>query len=367
MSHIERLEEGWVSQREPGPTAIAAGSRAVRANKGELVCSFMVQSKLGINDFKTMLARSRDGGRTWSEPTTLWPEVADRYAIFGSISRSADGRLWFYGARCAIDTPGEPFWDDATQGLKQNELIWSASKDEGRSWSPLRPIPMPTPGAAEAPGAMCVTSKGRWLAPYSPYSTFNPHVVADRTHVVVVISRDEGRSWTHRSMLRFDDPASGGAEAWVIELSDGRLLGSCWHMNTADGSDHPNAYAVSSDGGETWSPTRSTGTRGQSTALAALPDGEALLVYNGRKCDPTGVWLCRARPTAEDFGVQWDEVLWAAPAATQSGSSTSHTDWTSFAFGEPALVPAGDGAWMLVFWCAQSFGSGIRFLRFRLS
>ena len=56
---LEMISEGWVTQRQPGtPTAIAAGPRCAITKDGDVVCSFMVQSKLGIKDFKPMLARS---------------------------------------------------------------------------------------------------------------------------------------------------------------------------------------------------------------------------------------------------------------------------------------------------------------------
>jgi hypothetical protein len=52
---FETISEGWVSRRQPNtPTAVAAGPRCAVTNEGEVVCSFMVQSKLGMNDFKPM-------------------------------------------------------------------------------------------------------------------------------------------------------------------------------------------------------------------------------------------------------------------------------------------------------------------------
>jgi len=367
MPHVNILNDGWVSRRQPGPTAVAAGPRLALTDQGELVCSFVVQRALAVNDFKPVIARSADGGKTWSEPQLAWPHLAERFSIFCSVSRSADGRLWLFGSRTPIDVPGESFWNDATQGMKQNELIWSESRDGGRSWTEPQVIPMPIAGTAEAAGAMCVTRDGRWLACYSPYNTFDKDVRVDRAQVALVSSRDGGRSWSYRPMLRFREERSSAAEAWVIELSDGRLLGTSWHLNQADGSDFPIAYAVSATGGETWSPTRSAGIAGQATSLAALPEGDALMVHTRRKNDRPGVWLCRARPTADEFGEEWSDILWAAPKPTQSGTTAGHSEWADFAFGEPAIACTRSGEWVLVFWCIQAIGSGIRFVRFRLT
>ena len=358
------VAEGFVSRRpEAGPTAVAAGPRCALTPRGDLVCSFMVQEALGWNDFKPMLARSADGGVTWREEGLIWPGLAASQSIFGSISRAPSGELLFFGARTPIAQPGESNWCEATQGLKQNELIWSRSTDGGTSWTDPQPIPMPFPGAAEAPGALCATRAGVWHACYSPYNTFDPNVKPERNQVVLLTSPDRGCIWRHTAMLRWADPLFTAAEAWVVELADGRLLGTCWNLNQRDGTDFPNAYAVSKDGGTTWSPTRSTGILGQSTALCPLPDGRAFFIYNQRKHGEPGVWLAAVQPTAADFGVKWNHVLWKAPAPGKSG----HAEWTNFGFGEPSVTFLPDGTFLAVLWCLGDDGRGIRYVKGKMS
>jgi len=363
---FEELGRGFVSRRDPaGPQPVAAGPRCALAPEGDLVCTFMVQSKLGVNDFVPLLARSSDGGATWSEPRPIWPHLTSRWSLFVSVSRAPSGELFLYGIRTPIDIRGEPFWSEATQGLKQNDLVWASSDDGGRCWSEPTGIALPIPGSAEAPGPLCVTRSGRWLACYAPYPTFDPGVEVDRAQIVVLRSDDRGRTWHSTSMLRFPEASSGGAEAWVVELADGRLVGTSWHLDHRTGEDHPNAYAVSDDGGATWSPTGSTGTLGQSTALAPLPDGRVLFVFNQRRHAPVGVWLAAARPDARAFGVEDPQVVWRAAVATQQGGSEGHAGWTDFAFGEPAAVRLPDGTLLLVLWCIQPDGRGIAYVKLR--
>ncbi|MBI3920410.1 MAG: hypothetical protein HY318_03240, partial [Armatimonadetes bacterium] len=46
----EILSEGFVSERQPNtPTAVAAGARCALTRGGDIVCTYMVQSSLGIN------------------------------------------------------------------------------------------------------------------------------------------------------------------------------------------------------------------------------------------------------------------------------------------------------------------------------
>ena len=361
---FEALAEGFVFRAPAdGPTAVASGPRCAVTNSGEVVCTFMVQAEMGLNDFMPMLARSRDGGATWEEPATIWPRLQDQWAIFGSVSRAPGGELLFYGTRTRIAAPGETNWCPATQGLKANELLWARSRDDGRTWTDPTVIPMPIPGAAEAPGALCAARDGAWHACYSPYNTFDPELVVERNQVVLLTSRDEGNTWRHTAMLSFEHSYATAAEAWVIELADGRLLGTCWNLNQQDGSDFPNAYGLSRDGGRTWCPTHSTGIMGQSTALAPLPDGRALFIYNQRRHGDPGVRLAVARPTESSFGVEADEIAWRADRPTTA--STGHADWTGFSFGEPHVAVLPDGSWLVVLWCIQPDGRGIRYVRLR--
>jgi hypothetical protein len=362
--HLTECGDGFVIRcAAAGP--IAVGPRCALLPTGELVCSCMLTAGLGTNDFVPVLYLSTDLGSTWSEQVPIWPHLRGRWSIFISVSGGTDGRLFLFGSRTSIDRPGEPFWCGATQGLKQNELIWAVSENGGRTWSLPAVIPMPIPGAAEAPGALCRTRVGRWLAPFSPYNTFDPGVRVARDQVIVVHSDDQGRTWDHTAMLRFAEPESGAAEAWVIELSDGRLLGTCWHLSHA-GGEHPNAYALSADGGRTWSPTRSTGILGQSTALAAQPDGRALFVYNQRRHGEPGVWLALVRPTETDFGVEANEIVWRAQTRTQTDSSGEHAQWEDFSFGEPCVTPLPNGTCLITLWCIQPSGGGIRWVRLRM-
>jgi hypothetical protein len=361
------LEEGMIArQPEQGPAAVAGCSRCVVTDAGELVCTFAVQEVLGKNDFKQVVVRSADGGKTWSAPAFIWPHWHNRCSLTGSISRTAGGELILFGIRIPVDAPGESFWSEATQGIKQNTLFRASSTDHGHTWTEPAAIPLPFPGSAEAPGALCVTRDGTWIGCYSPYNTFDPSVRVDRNRVVCIRSTDRGDTWTGGDMLRFDNPEATAAEAWVVELSDGRLLGTCWHIPPHGRPDCPNAYALSLDGGRTWTPTRSTGTHGQSTGLAALPGGRALFVYNQRKHGDPGVHLAVARPTPDDFGIELDEPVWRAATPTQSHASGDHENWRDYAFGEPSVTPLPDGTLLVTFWKIQPSERGIGYVKVAL-
>ena len=136
---IATLDEGFIARGTA--ESIAVGPRLVVCSDRQLLCSWMRNSATGVNDFVPMLSRSRDLGRHWSEATPIWPHLKHQWSVFASVSRDAAGNLFLFGSRTPIDQPGESFWCDATQGLKQNELIWARSVDGGATWTEPSPIP----------------------------------------------------------------------------------------------------------------------------------------------------------------------------------------------------------------------------------
>jgi hypothetical protein len=316
-----------------------------RVPDGEIVCTFMVQQALGINDFQPMIARSRDGGRTWGSERFIFPDLANRFSLFGSVSQDPrDGSLIFYASRYRIDKPGEPNWSDATKGLKENELIWSRSTDRGQTWSEPRVIPMQIAGSAEAPGPICAMRSGRWACCYAPYNTFDPNLKVDRNQLAGMFSDDQGKTWKYQPIMRFPLVDRGAAEAWVIQLADGKLLATSWVYDYADASDLPNQYALSSDDGRTWQGPFSTGIRGQSTGLLALPDGRAVMTYNQRKPSRSA---CTSRSRVrrrKDLTPSSTSPSGVPPSRRRrQGASVDHTNWQAYAFGEPSAVRLPDG------------------------
>lgn len=360
------LDEGFVARSEQFNGLLPITSRCALNRKGELLCCFMTQTKLASNDFVPHVSVSKDLGKTWTYQGMAFPHLKEGWSINVSLRAAPNGDLFLFGSRTPRTTPDESFWCQETLGILQNELIWSRSTDEGKTWSEPAAFKTPLPGAAESPAPMCVTRQGRWVAPYSPHNTFDPNLKVDLRHVVAVISDDEGKTWRHNSAIRVPEQDGYVAEAWITQLSDDRLLATAWHLRRGPGDDFPNAYALSHDNGDTWSPTGDTPIMGQSTGTAALPDGKVLFIYNQRRHGKPGVWLAVANPTGNDFGVIHNDIVWHAAMPTQNQTSGKSINWVDFAFGEPSATLLPDGTVFVAFWCIQPQGSGIGCVRVKI-
>ncbi len=76
--------------------------------------------------------------------------------------------------------------------------------------------------------------------------------------------------------------------------------------------------------------------------------------------------LAVCNPTESGFGVEHEQLVWAAQLRTQTKTSGDHVDWQDFAFGEPCVIQAEDGTLVVVFWCLQPEVRGIGFVRLEL-
>jgi len=356
------IAAGTVYRSPAGVEEVAINPRCALLPQGVLACSFMLQSGFGVNDFKPLFVFSRDGGLTWSEPRLIWPQLVDRLSCIGQISAiPGTDSLLFFGVGCPIDQPGEIYWREDIRGLKQNQLIWARSDDRGETWTEPETVAMPQAGSAEAQGPMLVTQDGTWLACYAPYRNWDPAAKVELNCLMQLRSCDQGKSWNFQRIMTFAEPESGAAEAWMAECGKDRLIATCWHTNlAATGGDFSNKYALSQDGGLSWSGPHDTAIQGQSTALLTLDERKVLFLYNQRKKGEPGIRAAVIELDNAGAKIVRDEMLWAAKSGTRSDSSGDHANWTDFSFGEPAMTRLNDGRFVLVFWEKGSSGqSGI--------
>ncbi len=347
---------------------VLVGSRCSIKQNGDIICTYMMQSKKGINDFKPVLSESSDGGKTWVYKGDIWSDPEHKKSIFCSISLQRKDYFILYGTITPIDYIGEPFWNVETNGLKQNQLFYAKLiiNEQGFICEDPQTVPVPIICSMEAPGAMCITNKNRWIAPFAPYNTFDPNVYVERNRIVNVISDDEGKTWRYNDMIRFPDKDMAGAEAWVIQLTSGVLLGVCWNYSLQDGTDYPNQYTLSFDEGESWIKPKNTGITGQACAVTPLPNGKALFVYNQRKKDPVGIGLAYINPNQTSFGIEHNEVIWQAEKPTGDNFHTDYSEWTDFSFGEPSITALSERSFLVSFWSTQPGKTGIRYIKLLL-
>jgi len=356
---FEIISEGFIYKTDQNGRT-ACGPRTALLKDGSIVCTYMTQTKIGSNDLVPMAAYSADG-ENWTEGSPIWPQYIGKKSSFVSVRPMPDGRTSLAGMWFNISHPGEMFWSDEASGMKENQLIWCFSQN-GKSFPEPSVMELPYYASAEQPGGILVKESGEMLMIYAPYPTIEKRSKVITNQLVMLKSMDGGISFAPEILGSVDYEATF-AESWITELGNGTLVAGSWLL---DNKKCPDVYFTSINGGKSFKGPMPMGFFGQTTSLTPYGDDMLLVPYNQRKEGTIGVWLALAKPDEKSFNIITNVPAWEAELPTRSNTSGDFSQWTDYSFGEPQVTVMPDGTLLLVLWCDQPAGRGIRYVRLKL-
>lgn len=267
---------------------------------------------------RTVIAQvlSRDGGRTWSEPTVLFESNTGINASHVAIRRLPNGELGATYQR--INTKPVDQWDrkEWIRSLTNADKIFRYSSDEGRTWSPEILVSPATGYWTSAHDRLLVHSSGRLVQPLHCNRGF-AEGRSDDVATKVAWSDDNGRTWKLGTQwLEVNDLApkyagrykSNYHEVAVAERGDGSLY---MIGRTSAGRLY---WSESRDRGETWTtPAPSPLLSPESPAnVARLPGSNDLVIIWNSQCvtnysTALGQRLTLASTVSRDGGKTWGD------------------------------------------------------------
>ena len=367
---VEVLGTGLV-YRNPKPhvrSVHAYFPSVVTLPNGEMLAALCFAEAFEAVNMHVWLARSTDDGETWSLERRLTPDTPGRLTSDACrITAMPDGEVVAFVVRHdRTDHPDEGLTNVANMGFVPTELLLMRSRDGGRTWTDPETVEPPLVGPSfELCSPITPLRDGRWLLPTATWRGWDGDC-PNGMRTIALVSRDRGATWPEwlpvfgkpdRPVLHF--------ESKVVELPDGRLVGTSWGYDEGAAADLPNQYVVSEDGGLTWTPPLSTGLHGQTLTPFVLPDGQIFCVY--RRIDRPGLW---ANLSCLD-GVRWvneaAEPLWGAGVTglTAAGENMAQ-NFHVLRFGAPCVHRAPGGDVFVAFWCYEDCVSNIRWIRLRV-
>jgi sialidase-1 len=254
-------------------------------------------------------ARSRDGGRNWSNPSTFQTNIGSQNVMSASLLRSHSEDILFFFLRKNSNTD-----------LK---VLLRRSADEGQTWS--EPVVVTSePGYHIMNNARAIQLKsGRLLCPVSTCADIGARDFALQN--VVYFSDDDGRTW-RRGKGTVNCPKRGAMEPGLVELKDGKVLqvvrtqmGQIW-------------FATSADHGDTWSQAEPSGIVAPEapSTIARMPrTGELLLIYNPGIA--SGVSTMKSRTPLVCSTSRDEGKTWSVPKVIESNTNFTYA-YTSVTF-----------------------------------
>lgn len=370
MSPQIRVESTGIVYRNPKPylrSIVAYHPSLIVGDRKELIATFDIGEAVESLDYKTVLSRSTDEGKTWNVEGSILREPRARTTHSIRACRLKDGLLAGFGGTYHRLDIEMGVLNRQTFGFVPMDLFIVRSSDEGRSWSSPEFIAPPLASPAwEICHSIVELRNGRWLAPTSTWRGWNgENPTGEQT--LAFISDDQGRHWpTYGRIFDGRNDNRTHLEVSVVELADGRILAVAWVRDVESGTNFPTEYCISYDQGESFGPPALTGFDAQTCKLLALRETPRIICAY-RRNDQPGLWATVAEVNDGTWSNLTEAPLWQGADSGMTGCATESDKLSALKFGYPNLKQLPCGDILILFWCQEDCITNIRWIRVRIS
>jgi BNR repeat protein len=317
----------WNAACAPVNQRTASATSALMLSDGTIIATCRLGTDREGPDGHTGVFASRDLGETWelrsiSLAERVWDDWPGETRGW-YIAELRPGELTATVLWTDRSNPDRPWVNPSTQGLLGMRVYHLVSRDGGRSWTHRRRIDLAPHVGASSTGPVLGLADGTLGQPFETWKAWDDPAPG-RPGAFLRLSTDGGATWVD-DVLVARDP-DNRIFFWDQRLEthpqDGRLVNMFWTHDVQEGRDIDVHISWASPDGRAWTYPVSTGIAGQHTQPIWLGGDRLLAVYSQRQ-NPPGI---RAILSA-DFGRSWDRStdieVYASDAGDEPGSGAS--------------------------------------------
>lgn len=355
------------------PRAIYTFPHVALLHDGTLLATCRVGSSKDSEDEAIELYRSRDNGQSWQGPTMPFSaaRIDGAQGTLKMVYLTPLAPDLLLAAAMWVDRtsyPGQPLFNDRTEGCLPMAILLAESTDQGATWSAWRRVPMPDESGPPSLTSPILRLANGALAMSIETNKHYHDASAWQQRVVFFHSHDMGQSWQGPTVVGYDP--TGRIFNWDQRCAvtpDGRLGAFAWTYDT-QATRYLNIHRrISHDHGQSWSPPEDLGFADQAAHPAVLPDGRVVLAW----VDRFGTHSIRAR-IAPDIAAAFDPasevVIYTHGEAAAQGDDTGAllAEMGLWSFGLPYAEALPDGTVLVVYYAGNAAQMDVRWARLGL-
>jgi hypothetical protein len=357
--HIEERGTIFDATQRPPSQRVAIFSSLCPTSSGSIFSVFQVASRKQAADSRLGLARSRDGGRTWTDMPAPFETVIG--GVPGSLSgaemvETQPGWLILIATWFDRSDPERPLFDPVSEGILHCKSLLAESRDDGASWSPWRELRFPGLKACAGTGPLLKWADGTIAFPFESYKEYDDP--GPKQHAAwFVPSRDGGQTFGAPVLVaRHPEDRLYYWDQRLCLNPEGEITAMFWTHDLTQKCDlnvHWRRFSLAHNTFEA-APIRETTLPGQIAAPLWLKDGRLLaFVVNRGKPGTMTLWSSR------DGGRTWpeslvvyvhDEAALASDGKKQVDYAQYWEDMAKWSFGHPAIRSMPDGRVLLAWY-----------------
>lgn len=294
---------------------------------GSLLATCRYGSTKDSDDETIELRRSRDGGRTWSEPQTPFAtRLNGRQGSLKVCYITPLGGRRLIACALWVDRqafPGKPLFNEQTEGCLPMTVLVADSHDLGETWSDWRILPLPDDlGPPSLTSPLLHLRSGRLAVSIESNKSY---LDSSKWYqrVAYAYSDDLGATWEPATTVCQDPTARifNWDQRAAVGLN-GEIVTFTWTYDRKE-EKYLNVHRrISRDEGRTWTDPEDLGFADQPSRPAILPDGRVVLAW----VDRFGSRSIRARVAASieaPFPAETEVVLFQLEAPGRASGEQS--------------------------------------------